>query len=276
MNKNNLNPFFGDESECENNDINFTVIIPARFKSTRLYGKPLLEIAGKPMIWHVYQQAILTKARVIIATDDDKIEKVCREFGAEVCMTSPQHTSGTERLAEVVDIIGLDDDEIVVNLQGDEPLINPQIISDLAENLAKSVAVMATFKAPITDAEELLNPNVVKVVSDKNDNALYFSRAPIIYGRDEMVNLEQLPKEKLDYYLANVFRHIGIYAYRAGFIQKYINLAPAPMEKLENLEQLRALYHGYKINVSCARFIPGVGVDTAEDLAKVRAILENK
>ncbi|MFC0838821.1 3-deoxy-manno-octulosonate cytidylyltransferase [Pasteurella multocida] len=255
---------------------NFTVIIPARYASTRLPGKPLAEIAGKPMIAHVFEKAMQSGAkRVIVATDHEQVAAVARGFGAEVCMTSETHQSGTERLAEVVEKLGIAEDEIIVNIQGDEPLIPPAIVRQVAENLAKYQVKMASLAVNITDPEELFNPNAVKVLTDHAGYVLYFSRAPIPWHRDQFASLqkEKSTREQLvlsDHYL----RHIGIYAYRAGFIKQYIQWQPSALEQIESLEQLRVLWYGEKIHVELAREVPPVGVDTAEDLEKVRSILE--
>ncbi|MDP8032707.1 3-deoxy-manno-octulosonate cytidylyltransferase [Pasteurella atlantica] len=247
----------------------FTVIIPARYSSTRLPRKPLLDICGKPMIQHTWQQAIQAGAsRVIIATDHNEILQVAESFGAEVCLTSEKHNSGTERLAEVIEKMAIADDEVIVNVQGDEPLIPPVIINQIAENLVKSKVNMATLAVKLTTKEELFNPNVVKTLADKNGFALYFSRASIPYARDHFSNCD-------DDFVAqqNYLRHIGIYAYRAGFIKQYVNWQPTQLEQLESLEQLRALWYGEKIHLDVAKQAPEVGVDTQEDLEKVRQIL---
>lgn len=249
----------------------FTVIIPARYASSRLPRKPLLEIAGKPMIQHVWEKAQQAGAdRVIIATDHPEIEAVSRQFGAEVCMTSDKHNSGTERLAEVVEKMVIADDEIIVNVQGDEPLIPPVIVAQVAENLDKNGVNMATLGVKLASREELFNPNVVKAVADRNGMALYFSRATIPFARDHFPAVT-------DDFVANqpYLRHIGIYAYRAGFIKQYVQWQPTVLEQLESLEQLRALWHGEKIHLELAKAAPEVGVDTAEDLARVRQILGN-
>ncbi|MEZ9631147.1 3-deoxy-manno-octulosonate cytidylyltransferase [Vibrio breoganii] len=247
--------------------MSFTVIIPARYQSTRLPGKPLADICGKPMIEHVYRQAIQAGAdQVIIATDDQRVADVATEFGGTVCMTSPDHESGTERLAEVVEKMGIAPDHIVVNVQGDEPLIPPVVIAQVADNLAASTAPMATLGVAIEDAEEAFNPNAVKVVTDNQGYALYFSRATIPWDRDQFAD----DKSQLNQPL---MRHIGIYAYRAGFINKYINWAPSALEKIESLEQLRVLWYGEKIHVALAKQTPPPGVDTPEDLEAVRALL---
>ncbi|PMM17560.1 3-deoxy-manno-octulosonate cytidylyltransferase [Vibrio breoganii] len=247
--------------------MSFTVIIPARYQSTRLPGKPLADICGKPMIEHVYRQAIQAGAdQVIIATDDQRVADVATEFGGTVCMTSPDHESGTERLAEVVEKMGIAPDHIVVNVQGDEPLIPPVVIAQVADNLAASTAPMATLGVAIEDAEEAFNPNAVKVVTDNQGYALYFSRATIPWDRDQFAD----DKSQLNQPL---MRHIGIYAYRAGFISKYINWAPSALEKIESLEQLRVLWYGEKIHVALAKQTPPPGVDTPEDLEAVRGLL---
>lgn len=249
--------------------MSFTVIIPARFASSRLPGKPLADIAGKPMIRHVFEKALQSGAeRVIIATDNSLVEKAARDFGAEVCMTSERHNSGTERLAEVVTKLNIPDDQIIVNIQGDEPLIPPIIVRQVAQNLAKFGVNMASLAVKITDAEELFNPNVVKVVLDRLGYVLYFSRSPIPYDRDQFTS-DGSVTQLADAYL----RHIGIYAYRAGFIKQYVRWAPTQLENLEKLEQLRVLWHGERIHVELAKAVPAVGVDTPADLEKVRSIL---
>lgn len=251
--------------------MSFTVIIPARFASSRLPGKPLADIAGKPMIQHVFEKAQQSGAdRIIIATDNEQVAEAARHFGAEVCMTAESHNSGTERLAEVVEKLNLADDEIIVNIQGDEPLIPPVIVRQVAENLAKFDVKMASLAVKIQDPAELFNPNAVKVVTDKSGYVLYFSRAVIPYDRDQFMDLTDVAKAQLsEIYL----RHIGIYAYRAGFIKQYVRWAPTELENLEKLEQLRVLWHGERIHVELAKEVPAVGVDTAEDLEKVRSIL---
>lgn len=246
--------------------MSFTVVIPARYQSTRLPGKPLADIAGKPMVQWVYEQAMQAGAeRVIIATDDERVEQAVLAFGGTVCMTSPNHQSGTERLAEVVQRMGIEDDHIIVNVQGDEPLIPPSIIRQVADNLALSQAPMATLAVEISDAEEVFNPNAVKVVTDKDGYALYFSRATIPWDRDNFANQKTIAQP--------LMRHIGIYAYRAGFINTYINWQPSALEKIECLEQLRVLWYGEKIHVAVALQAPPAGVDTPEDLEAVRRLV---
>lgn len=253
--------------------IKFTVIIPARFASSRLPGKPLADIAGKPMIAHVWQKAQQSGAsRVVVATDNQAVAEAVQAFGGEVCMTSEHHNSGTERLAEVVEKLALADDEIVVNIQGDEPLIPPVIVQQVADNLAKNGVKMATLAVPLNDAEELFNPNVVKAVADQSGNVLYFSRAPIPWNRDQFAGLSDDQKTQL-VLQSQYLRHIGIYAYRAGFIKQYVQWQPSALENIESLEQLRVLWYGEKIHIDLAKEVPAVGVDTPEDLEKVRAIL---
>ncbi|MGL6309223.1 3-deoxy-manno-octulosonate cytidylyltransferase [Aeromonas veronii] len=247
--------------------MSFVVVIPARYASTRLPGKPLADIHGKPMVQHVVEKALQSGAdRVIVATDDERVQQALLSTGVEVCMTSADHQSGTERLAEVCRHYGFAADTIIVNVQGDEPLIPPAIIRQVADNLAAATAPMATLSVPIQDAEEAFNPNAVKVVTDKDGYALYFSRASIPWDRDRFAKShEQIG----DHYQ----RHIGIYAYRAGFIQRYVDWAPSVLEQVEALEQLRVLWYGEKIHVAQALEAPPVGVDTQADLEKVRAFL---
>ncbi|EKO3406500.1 3-deoxy-manno-octulosonate cytidylyltransferase [Vibrio fluvialis] len=246
--------------------MSFTVVIPARYQSTRLPGKPLADIAGKPMVQWVYEQAMQAGAeRVIIATDDARVEQAALAFGGTVCMTSPDHQSGTERLAEVVKLMGIEDDHIIVNVQGDEPLIPPSIIRQVADNLAASQAPMATLAVEISHEDEVFNPNAVKVVTDKDGYALYFSRATIPWDRDNFA------KDKT--VVQPLMRHIGIYAYRAGFINTYIQWPASQLEKIECLEQLRVLWYGEKIHVAVAFEAPPAGVDTPEDLDAVRRIV---
>lgn len=243
----------------------FLVVIPARYASSRLPGKPLADIEGQTMIERVYRQAIKSGAeRVVIATDDARVQQVCEAFGAEVCMTSPAHNSGTERLAEVVSLLGLADDTVVVNVQGDEPFIPPAIIRQVAENLASQTkARMATLSVPIEHSDEVQNPNVVKVQSDKHGYALYFSRSVIPFDRDNAFTIQ----------LADIYRrHIGIYAYRAGFIKDYVSWPASQLEQIECLEQLRVLWQGEAIHVATALEVPAVGVDTPEDLERARLV----
>lgn len=248
----------------------FRVVIPARYASSRLPGKPLLDIAGKPMIQHVYERALQSGAdSVIIATDDARIEEAVQVFGGEVCMTADTHSSGTDRLAEVVSKYGFADDDILVNVQGDEPLIPPQLITQTAEDLAAyQDASISTLCTPIHTAAELFDPHVVKVVMDSQEYAMYFSRAVIPWDRDAFgVTTEELPERSQHY------RHIGMYGYRCGFLKHYSQLKPAPIEQMESLEQLRAMWQGYRIHVSVVQEPPGHGVDTESDLERVRKLL---
>lgn len=251
--------------------MSFYVVIPARYASTRLPAKPLKLIAGKPMIQHVYERACLSAARaVIIATDDERIEQVAKGFGAQVVMTSPSHNSGTDRLQEVARTLGLQGDDILVNVQGDEPLIPPEVINQVAENLAaNSYASVATLSEPIHSLDDFRNPNIVKAVADQTGRALYFSRAPIPWPRDHFA--------KGDNSLPNNFpaqRHIGIYAYRAALLDRFVTWPQASLEVIESLEQLRVLANGEAIHIAlaCAQ-VPG-GVDTEADLLRVKALLE--
>ena len=247
----------------------FTVVIPARYASSRLPGKPLADIAGKPMIRHVYEQASRSRAdRVLVATDDERIEEVCRSFGGEVVMTSPHHASGTDRLQEVASRLGLDDEACIVNVQGDEPLIPPTLINQVADALeAYGDAAISTLCERIHDPAELFNPNVVKVVPDHEGYAHYFSRAPVPWCRADW-ETGKVPDQLPDNYRA--WRHIGIYGYRVSLLHRFVTWPPAPTELTESLEQLRALYHGARIHVSEALETPPTGVDTREDLDRVR------
>ena len=250
----------------------FTVLIPARYGASRLPGKPLRELAGKPLIQHVHERALESGARrVVIATDDMRIKYACEKFGAEVCMTAAQHPSGTDRLAEVARQLGLSDDEIVVNLQGDEPLMPPQLLTLVAHNLhAHADAQMATLCVAIHDPAELFNPNVVKVTMDTAGYALYFSRAPIPWHRDAFAaQPHQLPVGTAYY------RHLGLYAYRAGFLAYFVAWPTAPLERAESLEQLRALWHGQRIHVAVAEQAPPPGIDTPDDLDHVERLLKS-
>ena len=248
----------------------FSVIIPARFASTRLPGKPLLDIAGQPMIRHVWERARRSSAaRVVIATDDERILEAARAFGAEVCLTGAHHQSGTDRLQETVATLGLGAAEIVVNVQGDEPLIPPAVIDQVAANLAANRAHgIATLCEEITAIGHFLDPNVVKVVCAEDGSALYFSRAPIPWPRDAFARSREEIPERL-----RAQRHIGIYAYRVDFLNRFVAWPVGTLEGFDSLEQLRALEHGVRIHVAqaCAP-IPG-GVDTPADLARVDALL---
>lgn len=263
--------------------MSFSIIIPARYASTRLPGKPLLDIAGKPMIQRTYEQACKSRAeRVLIATDDQRIADVASGFGAEVCMTAADHESGTDRLEEVVSRLQFAGDHIVVNVQGDEPLIPPAVINQVAVNLGNQpLAAIATLVEPIDDIATVFNPNAVKVTIDVNGRALYFSRAPMPWCRDSFDT--KLFDNSTDGNCAstavitlpqgvNYFRHIGIYAYRVSLLKQFVSWQPSPLELAEKLEQLRALENGAIIlaDQSCES-IPA-GIDTEQDLAAVRAL----
>ncbi|CAJ0994418.1 3-deoxy-manno-octulosonate cytidylyltransferase [Sodalis praecaptivus] len=246
--------------------MSFIAIIPARFASSRLPGKPLADINGKPMVVRVMERAQASGAdRVIVATDHAGVVEAVERAGGEVCLTRPDHQSGTERLQDVIDRYDFADDRIIVNVQGDEPLIPPQIIRQVADNLAGADAGMATLAVPITTAEEAFNPNAVKVVVDARGYALYFSRATIPWDREGFAR----SREHLSH---GLLRHIGIYAYRADFIRRYVSWSASPLEKIEILEQLRVLWYGEKIHVAVASVAPGMGVDTPEELAQVRLL----
>ena len=251
----------------------FVVIIPARHASTRLPGKMLADLAGKPMVVRVAQQAAASGAsRVLIATDHAAIAQSARDHGVEVLLTRADHPSGTDRLAEVVNVLGLAHNQIVVNVQGDEPLIDPALIDDVAALLASNPqAAIATCATPIDAAENLFNPNIVKVVCDRQGHALYFSRAPIPWHRDALAQGERVVAPGLP-----ALHHIGMYAYRAGFLRLFPSLVPGTLEGIEALEQLRALEHGYTIVVRTVPSHPGAGVDTIADLERVRAIIESR
>ena len=249
----------------------FTVVIPARHASTRLPGKMLADLGGKPMVVRVAECAAASgAARVVIATDHAEILDAAKRHGIRVVMTSDAHPSGTDRLAEACQLLGLEDHEIVVNVQGDEPLIDPSLIDGVAGLLAGDrQAAIATCAAPIHSAQVLFNPNVVKVVCDRAGHALYFSRAPIPWDRDAPASGAQALAPGLP-----ALHHIGIYAYRVDFLKRFPTLARGTLEAVESLEQLRALEHGYTIAVNPIQSHPGAGVDTIEDLARVRAIFE--
>ena len=243
----------------------FLVVIPARLASTRLPNKPLADIAGKPMVVRVAERALMSGAsRVVIAVDDQSIFDACKAHGLDVMLTSKDHPTGTDRLSEVVRKLNLQDDEIVVNVQGDEPLIPPDLITDVAKTLSQHPqASIATAALAIHDPAEINNPNVVKVVMSQSHQALYFSRSAIPFSR----NPEQ--------HQAQHYRHIGMYAYRASFLKKFSQLPPAPIEEAEALEQLRALWYGHAIQVLLTNEAPPPGVDTTEDLERVRQVFAN-
>ena len=247
---------------------NFVVVIPARYASTRLPGKPLRLIAGEPMIQHVHRIALQSKAaEVWIATDDQRIEETARGFGANVCMTSVEHQSGTERLAEVCEMRSWPDDLVVVNLQGDEPLLPPVLIDECAAVLGDDSVDMGTLASPMDSEEDFRNPNTAKIITDMNDNALYFSRAPIPYCRDS-----QSSNLSMDI----VLRHHGLYAYRRAVLRQLIAAGPCELEQCEKLEQLRALWLGITLRVGRASERPGRGVDTEDDIAAVEEALKSR
>jgi len=250
--------------------MSFVVLIPARLASTRLPDKPLADIGGLPMVVRVAQRAALSGAqRVVVAADDERIVQACAAHGVQALLTRQDHPSGSDRLAEACALLALPDDAIVVNVQGDEPLIDPALIDAVADALARRPeAAMSTAVHAIDSLDDYLNPNVVKAVTDDAGMALYFSRAPIPWPRDlaaagTPTGLPSPPP----------LRHIGIYGYRAGFVRQFPRLAPSPLERLESLEQLRALWHGHRIAVHVSAAAPGPGVDTPADLERVRALL---
>ncbi|MFT3857341.1 MAG: 3-deoxy-manno-octulosonate cytidylyltransferase [Aquabacterium sp.] len=245
----------------------FTVLIPARLASTRLPDKPLADIAGVPMVVRVAQRAAQSAATsVVVATDDSRIQQACVAHGVRCVMTRADHPTGSDRLAEACSLLGLDGQDAIVNVQGDEPLIDPQLINACAAQLdERPDCVVSTAAHPLEDASHFGNPNVVKVVLDAQGRALYFSRAPIPWWRDAPT--PGLPAGGA----AAPLRHIGIYGYRAGFLRRFPQLPPSPLEQAESLEQLRVLWHGERIAVHVTPTAPGAGVDTPEDLARVRA-----
>lgn len=257
----------------------FIAVVPARLASTRLPNKPLADIGGKPMVVRVAERARASGAQqVLIASDAQSVLDAAREHGFDAVLTRADHPSGTDRLAEVATTFGWRDDTIVVNVQGDEPLIEPALIGDVASHLAAHAdCAIATAAHPITSPEEIFSPNVVKVVLDARDVALYFSRAPIPWARDAWhaqwsagpVDLAKMPAPPAP---ANVYRHIGLYAYRAKFLRGYPALAQSPIEQAEALEQLRAMWHGERIAVRVTGAAPAPGVDTPADLARVQAL----
>ncbi len=248
----------------------FKVVIPARYGSTRLPGKPLLDLGGKPMIQRVVERALASAAEeVVVATDDRRIREVCQAMGVEAVVTDAGHRTGTDRIAEVIAQRGWDDATVIVNLQGDEPCMPSALIDQVAADLADLAAVgMATLATPIQDSATLFDPHVVKVVINAAGFALYFSRAPIPWHRDEFLGKHPTLPTSVDF-----LRHIGLYAYRAAFLKRYIELEPSPLEIAESLEQLRVLWHGERIHVGLAAQEPGPGVDTADDLARAARYL---
>ena len=247
----------------------FTVLIPARYASTRLPGKPLADLAGKPMVVRVAERASASgAARVVVATDDTRVRDAVVAHGYAACMTRTDHATGTDRLAEAAQQLGLADDDIVVNVQGDEPLLDAALIRRMAALLAaRPDAAIATACHPIDDVAEAFNPNVVKVVLDAAGYALYFSRATIPWARDAFAATQATLPAGLP-----IYRHYGLYAYRRAFLRAFPTLAPAPIERFEALEQLRALWHGYRIAVEVTHGTPAPGIDTPADLARAREI----
>lgn len=250
----------------------FKIVIPARFASSRLPGKPLISLAGKPMIQHVYERALATGVEdIVIATDDERIEQAAKNFGAQVVMTSPKHENGTERIAEVARIKNWSADSVIVNLQGDEPLIPKSLIELTAKGLLENPeAGMSSICTPIHCDADAFNPNVVKVVLNKDNFALYFSRASIPWDRDAYKNNQSHKTEKMP-----VYRHIGMYGYRVSFLQQYSAMQPCVLESTEALEQLRALWYGVKIHMGVIDQAPGHGVDTLEDAQRVEILLKS-
>lgn len=250
----------------------FKIVIPARYGSSRLPGKPLIELAGKPMIQHVYERAKavgVAERDILIATDDARIEEVAKSFGAQVVMTDPEHENGTERIAEVAERFEWSDDTVIVNLQGDEPLIPKELVELTAKGLLENPqAGMSSLCTPITSTEDTFDPNVVKTVLDNYGFALYFSRASIPWDRD----LYKSGQGQITQ-LAPVYRHIGMYGYRVSFLREYKKMEMTALEKAECLEQLRALCYGVKIHMAVIEQPPGHGVDTPEDVARVEASL---
>lgn len=250
--------------------MHFRVVIPARYASSRLPGKPLVDIGGRPMVLHVLERALQAGAEsVVVATDDARVLQAVEAAGHRALMTSPDHQSGTERLVEVAETLDWPDDILVVNVQGDEPLIDPVLIREAARQLVlHDDAVMATLAHPIHDHADFVNPNVVKVIADEAGYALYFSRAPIPWPRDAFASQQPMPHE------FGALRHIGLYAYRVGFLRTYASLASSPLERCEMLEQLRVLWYGHRISLGVTPIAPAPGVDTPEDLARVRALFQ--
>jgi 3-deoxy-manno-octulosonate cytidylyltransferase (CMP-KDO synthetase) len=246
--------------------VSFTVLIPARLGSTRLPNKPLADIAGVPMVARVAQRVLqVADERVVVAADDAAIVSACSKHGIDAVLTRTDHLSGSDRLAEACDLLGLQDTDIVINVQGDEPLIDPDLVSAVAHLLERQPELsMSTAAHAIDNWADFTNPNVVKVVLDAHHQALYFSRAAIPHWRDQPGTLPSPAP----------LRHIGIYGYRVSFLRQFPGLTPAPLEAIESLEQLRALWHGHRIGVHVTNHAPGAGVDTPEDLARVRSLFE--
>lgn len=249
----------------------YKIVIPARYASSRLPGKPLIDLAGKPMVQHVYERALEAGvSEVLVATDDERIRAAVEGFGGRVIMTSPDHENGTERIAEVALAMGWDDDTVIVNLQGDEPLIPKSLIEQTADGLLQNPdAGMSSVCTPITTAHDAFDPNVVKVVLNKRSFALYFSRASIPWDRD----LYKVSREQVTGRMA-VYRHIGMYGYRVSFLKAYGSMETCTLEQTESLEQLRALWYGVGIHMTVIDQAPGHGIDTPDDVARVTALLQ--
>ena len=254
--------------------MSFSIVIPARYASSRLPGKPLRDICGKPMIQHVIERAQASQAKqVIVATDAQEIVDAISNIDVQVCLTRTDHQSGTERLSEVIEQLGFSDEEILINLQGDEPMMPAVCLNQVGQALEQDIKVkMATLCTPLTDINELFDPHAVKVIRDKDDFAIYFSRAAIPWYRDGFNDRAQADHGVMPEF-QQYQRHIGLYGYRAGFIRQYLEWESSDLEKTESLEQLRVLYHGEKIKVITAEIPPGPGVDTIEDLNRVCELL---
>lgn len=246
----------------------FRIVIPARYGSTRLPGKPLLPLAGRPMIAHVCERALEATPAVVVATDDQRIVDAVAGLPVKAMLTRSDHASGTERIAEVAERLGWSEEEAVVNLQGDEPLMTAALIGELAAVLHQGQATVATLAAPITAAAEVFDPNVVKTVLDRHGDALYFSRAPIPWYRDHFASEPELSPDCV------WLRHIGIYGYTVGFLRRYVAWPASPLEAIEALEQLRILWHGERIRVIRVAAAPPAGVDTGADLRRVESLLQ--
>lgn len=247
----------------------FKVVVPARYASTRLPGKPLLDLGGKPMVARVAERGVLSGAEEVwVATDNAEVMAAAEQYGLSALMTRADHPTGTDRLAEVVELRGWSDNTIIVNVQGDEPLIDPELIARTAQQLADSGADIATVGHPISDPADFFKPNVVKLVCKANGDAMYFSRAPIPYARDHFA--QESGRESLPEGLP-AYRHVGMYAYRASFLRAYARLEPSLVEGFEALEQLRALWHGFRISVMISDHLPIPGVDTPEDAVHMQA-----
>ena len=251
--------------------MNFHVVIPARYDSTRLPGKVLLEIAGQPMIQHVHEKAVLSGAESItIATDDERVAEAAEAFGANVCMTSPDHPSGTERICEAVEAMELDDDEVVIGLQADEPLMPHAVIRSLAEDLIEHDNIhVASVCSPLLSVDDLFNPNIVKVVLNRRQYAMYFSRAPIPWDRESFADPSKAQLTEMHY------QHLGLYGYRVNFLRKYVDWSASPLETCESLEQLRILWHGGRMHMVVNTSAVSHGVDTQEQYEKMLKLIKH-